>query len=83
MNLKPYALLVLAASAIGAQPKTDKFDAVFRHLHYFLVWNAEATAPAIKLECVGYYRYIASLQATRCNPRTCLAPSSTSCMPTP
>ena len=62
MNLKPYALLLLAASAIGADPKTDEFGAVFRHAHYFLVWNAEPTAPAIKLECVGYFRYVASLQ---------------------
>ena len=62
MNLKPYALLLLAASAIGAEPKSDEFDAVFRHRHYFLVWNAEATAPTIKLACVGYYRYGVSLQ---------------------
>ena len=45
-------------TAAGPQPeRTDEFASVYRHRHYFLVWNAKGTSPRIKLASKGYYVY--------------------------
>lgn len=44
------------AAAAGPNPPHD-FYSMYRHGHYFLVWNSTDESPNIELKCVGIGRY--------------------------
>jgi hypothetical protein len=62
--------VLFAAAAGGADTQdTEAFATVYRHAHYFLIWNPGEGSPQAKLDGVGYSRYTDGLAYRVINAR--------------